>query len=120
MALTFALQGACIVSTFLAGWALGLVGTDPRGAASVYLAYLPICYLAGALPIGVMENVFNTLFVDAAGMGTTEAALSLSLFTRLVQVIWALPGAWVLLQSRPDAGALRTFRNADTEPTPGP
>lgn len=101
MALTFVLQTISIASYFLGGWALGVVGADPWKAFPVYLAYIPICLLAGALPIGVMEVTFQQLLAGAAGLGSPEAALSLSFFGRLFQLAWALPGGLVVLRSRP-------------------
>ncbi|MBP7936907.1 MAG: flippase-like domain-containing protein [Phycisphaerae bacterium] len=102
MCLTFVLQTISIAAYFLGGWALGVVGTDPWTAFPVYLAYTPICLLTGALPIGVMELTFQELFAGAAGLGSPEAALSLSFFGRLIQLIWAVPGGLVVLRSRAD------------------
>jgi len=101
--LTVLLQVNAIMVMFLIGWSLGLVGPDPVSALVVYLAYTPICFLTGALPIGVMEVAFAQLFAVAAGLGTREAALSLSFAGRIVQLAWALPGAWFVLTSRPPA-----------------
>jgi len=109
LALTVILQLTGVISTFLAGWALGMVGERPLAALPIYLGYVPICYLAGALPIGVMEETFNQLFADAAHLGTREAAYSLSLMGRLIQLAWALPGALVVLSAgrpRPGPGPL--------------
>jgi hypothetical protein len=97
--LTFVLQFFAIISVFLTGWALDLVGGDPWAAFPVYLGYTPICFMAGALPIGVMEEVFNQLFVDAAHLGTREAAYSVSLLARVFQIFWALPGGLVVLKA---------------------
>lgn len=101
MALTFVLQTISIAAYFFGGWALGLVGVDLWNAFLVYLAYVPICLLTGALPIGVMELTFQELFAGAACLGSPEAALSLSFFGRLMQLVWALPGGLVVLRSRP-------------------
>lgn len=103
---TNVLQANCIVSLFLAGWALGMVDVNaasPWSSLTVYLAYAPICFLAAALPIGVMEGGFQQLLHGAAGLGTAEAALSLSLFSRFIQLVWALPGGLMVLRSRPRA-----------------
>jgi hypothetical protein len=102
--LTNLLQFNCIASLFLGGWALGMVDhARPWSSFAVYLAYTPICYLAGALPLGVMEGGFQQLFSGAARLGTLEAALSLSLFSRFTQLVWALPGGLTVLRSRRDA-----------------
>ena len=101
LALTVLLQMVSIFAYFLGGLALGLVGDQPWSALPVYLAYTPICFLTGALPIGVTEVTFAELFADAAQLGTREAALSVSFFGRIMQLTWALPGALVVLKSRP-------------------
>ncbi len=101
LGITVVLQGICVVCYFLAGWALDLVGGMGWQALPVYLAYTPICLLAGALPIGVMEVTFSQLLAGAARLGTHEAAVSLSFLGRLIQLTWALPGALVVLQGRP-------------------
>ncbi len=117
LALTFILQFVCIVSLYLTGWALGLVGQDPGQAFFVYLGYVPIALLMGALPIGVMEVTFRQLLADAARLGTPEAAVSLSILCRVIQLVWSLPGMLVVLRSRPSAqpGVLEP-----QEPAPGP
>jgi len=100
LGLTVLLQFVSIVSMFLTGWALGLVGDHPWRALPDYLAYTPSAFLAGALPIGVMEVTFRELFADAARLGSPEAAVSLSLLCRLIQLLWALPGILVVIRSR--------------------
>lgn len=115
--LTNILQVICIVSLFLAGWALGVIdvkAASPWSSLPVYLAYVPICFLAGALPIGVMEGGFQQLLHGAAGFGTAGAALSLSLFGRFIQLIWALPGGLIVLRSRPRAEDVAAM---EAEPT---
>src|SRR6185369_7317466 len=101
LALTVILQIGSIFSLFLAGWALGLVGnrSNPFSVLPIYLAYTPICFLAGALPLGVMEELYVQLFSNAAGLGPREAAVFLSLFSRFTQLVWALPGALVVLKA---------------------
>lgn len=109
--LTVLLQGACILSIFLAGWALGLVGGHPLASLPVYLAFTPITLLAGVMPIGVMEGTFWGLFVQAAGLGSAEAAVSLSLFSRFVQLFWSLPGSLVVLRGRPSVEEQELMKN---------
>lgn len=114
-AVTAVLQAVAIVSMFLVGWSLGIVGDRPIATLPVYLAYTPICFLAGALPIGVMEETFHQLFVDGAGLGTREAAYSLSLMCRFIQLCWALPGIIVVFKAgRPQPLA----HNLPDEPEP--
>jgi uncharacterized protein (TIRG00374 family) len=96
--LTMLLQGIAIVSLFFGGWAVGLVGASPAAAFPVYLAYVPICFLTGALPIGVMELTFVQLFSRAAGLGSEAAAVALSILGRFIQLVWALPGGIVVLK----------------------
>lgn len=96
------LQVICIFSLFLAGWALGLVDpVSPWSSFPVYLAYVSIAFLAGALPIGVMEGVFCLLLSSAAGLGGPDEAVLLSLLGRIIQLIWSLPGGLIVLRSRP-------------------
>lgn len=101
--LTNLMQLNCVVGLFLCGWALGMVHPDSAiSSLPVYLAYAPIGFLAGVLPIGAMEVTFQQLFSQASGLGSWGAGLSLSLFgVRFTQLIWALPGGLVVLRSRP-------------------
>ena len=112
--LTFILQVVSISSIFVGGWALGLTGdaASPFTAVPAYLAYTPICLLAGALPLGVMEELFKQLLSGAAKLGPAEAAVLLSLFCRFTQLAWALPGALVVLK----AGRPRDAVDALPEP----
>ncbi len=96
--LSVVLQVICIVSIFLAGRGLGVGGGRVLADGWVYLAYTPLCLLAGALPIGGMELSFVGLFYGVAGLGTEAAAVSLSLFSRIIQMVWSLPGGLVVLQ----------------------
>lgn len=99
--LTFVLQVTSVISVFLVGRGLGLASDDFWADLWIYLAYTPICFLAGGLPIGAMELTFAEFFADVAHLGTREQAVSLSLVgARLVQLIWSLPGALVVLQGR--------------------
>ncbi len=100
--LAILLQAVAIFSLFLAGWALGAVGDSPWRALPIYFAYIPICFLTGAFPIGVMEATFIELFSTGPHpLGSQEAAVFLSLVARLIQLIWALPGGLVVLRGMP-------------------
>ncbi|HPD30533.1 MAG TPA: lysylphosphatidylglycerol synthase transmembrane domain-containing protein [Phycisphaerae bacterium] len=99
LVLTVVLQVIAIISHFLIGWGLNMVGEDPWGALPVYLAFVPICFLAGALPIGAMELTYVELFARSAGLGTPETATFLSLLSRLIQLLWAMPGVLVVLKA---------------------
>jgi uncharacterized membrane protein YbhN (UPF0104 family) len=112
--LSMVLQLWSVLAVFMFGWALGMVGEHPWRSYPIYLAYTPICFLCGALPLGIMELVFVQFFAGAAALGSPslEAALSLSLATRLVQLIWALPGGLAVLTGRfsiPRAGSVGTM-----------
>lgn len=100
LVLAVVLQLWSVMAVFLSGWALGMVHSDPWKAFPVYLAYVPICFLCGALPLGVMEVIYVQLFARAAEVGTEAAALSLSLLSRLIQLAWALPGGLAILTGR--------------------
>jgi uncharacterized protein (TIRG00374 family) len=109
--MTVVMQTICVISMFLVGWALGMLVDPDRPLTSlpIYLAYTPVCFLAGALPFGVKEGMFVALFADAAKLGTPEAALVLALASRIIELIWALPGALVVLKAgRPDTALLET------------
>jgi hypothetical protein len=97
---TVLLQLDTMLSVFFMGWALGLIGEGPLQALPVYLGYVPIALLAGGLPIGAMEITFQGLLATAAGLGSVEAAVSLSLMGRVMQLVWALPGAYTVLKGR--------------------
>jgi hypothetical protein len=109
--LTVILQVISIISHFLIGWGLGMVGEDPWATLPVYLAFVPICFLAGALPIGAMELTYVQLFANTAGLGTPETATFLSLLSRLTQLLWAMPGLLVVLK----AGRPKPIIDAETD-----
>jgi len=61
-----------------------------------YLFIVPVGMLANALPIsfgglGLMEGAFMKLFGEG-GLASATEALALGLMTRLLIVLWALPG----------------------------
>lgn len=116
--LSFVLQVVSIVSMYLTGWALGLVGDNPWRAFPVYLAYTPIAFLAGVFPLGIMEVTYRQLLADAAKLGSPEAAISLSFLCRIIQLVWALPGILVVLKSRPkvEPDLLDSPDSASSEP----
>jgi len=103
--LTLGLQTLSVLCYYLVGRGLGLHSNNAVTSSAVadlfvYLGYTPICFLAGALPMGAMELTFAELFSDAAGLGTPEQAFSLSFLGRMVQLIWALPGLIVVMRGK--------------------
>jgi glycosyltransferase 2 family protein len=114
LVLTNILQLECVFGLFLCGWAMGMIKPGfPWSSLPVYLAYAPICYLTGVLPIGVMETTFQQLFSQVAQLGSRGAALSLSLFgVRFTQLVWSLPGGLIVLRSRPKAEDLVAIEGA--------
>jgi hypothetical protein len=110
--MTLVLQMVSVLSVFLAGWALNVVGGQPLTALRAYLGYTPLCLLCGAFPIGVPETVYGQLFAVSAGLGTEAAARLLGFWSRFIQLCWALPGGLVVLRAgRP--------REIDTESVSG-
>lgn len=116
--LSVLLQLICIVSIFLAGRGLGVGEGRVLADAWVYLACTPLCLLAGALPIGGMELSYVGLFYGVAGLGTEAAAVSLSLFSRVIQMVWSLPGGLVVLQGGLGEAGARGLP-PDDRPAPG-
>jgi hypothetical protein len=79
----------------------------PLTSLPIYLGYTPVCLLAGALPFGGREVAFVALFADAAKLGTPGASLVLALASRIIELIWSLPGGLVVLKAgRPDTSIL--------------
>ncbi len=104
MLLTWVLQAVSIVSTYFAGRALGVVGDSDARSIQVYFVYVPLCWMAGALPIspqglGVLEAAYTQFLWKTAGFGSAEGAAMLSMLTRVLNLAWALPGVAVYLRS---------------------
>ncbi|MBN1347613.1 MAG: flippase-like domain-containing protein [Phycisphaerae bacterium] len=69
-----------------------------------YLVYLPLGFVIRAVPIsiqgiGPMDGCFKLFFVDS-GLGDQAKVQILALAVRLLDLVWALPGALVLLTGR--------------------
>ena len=93
LALTIALQLLEVFGLYLAGQALGLT----RATFAHYVAFVPIGYLANAIPlsfggIGLMEGALLKLFRDA-GVATAAQGFMLGVLARLIVLIWSLLGA---------------------------
>jgi hypothetical protein len=98
LALNSSLQVVGVAAVYLAGQAIGI----ERAEFSHYLVFVPIAYLANALPIsfggiGLMEGAFMKLFTDA-GVGTASQGFMVGLLTRFMALVWSLPGAVFALQ----------------------
>ncbi|MFO0972199.1 MAG: lysylphosphatidylglycerol synthase transmembrane domain-containing protein [Phycisphaerae bacterium] len=112
MLLTWLLQGFSIVATLFTGLAVNAAGSSPLYGLKIFLLYVPLCWMVGAVPIapqglGPVEWAYNELFHKAAGFGTAESATILSLLVRLTQLLWALPGVWFYIRLSRAAGAGR-------------
>ena len=93
IALTVGLQLLEVFGIYLAGSALGL----RRATFAHYLAFVPIGYLANAIPIsfggvGLMEGAFLKLFRDA-GVATATQGFMLGVLARIIVLLWSLVGA---------------------------
>ncbi len=99
MALTIVMQSAVIISYYALGETIGIF-LSPL----TYFGIIPIVFLAGAVPIslggiGVRESVLVGLLV-MLGVNTQQA-ITLSLLYLFVLLVSSLPGALVMLLSRP-------------------
>lgn len=128
-ALTLMLHGVTIVSVFFIGWSLGMVDSArPIASLSTYFAYVPLGWIVSAVPIsiqgvGLLEEAYMRLFGNLAGLApSTSAAFVLALFVRLVQLVWALPGALVAMTLRRGiaADSARGIHEAANPPRPSP
>ena len=86
------LQVVGAIGIYFAGIAIGI--HDAK--LTHYLVFVPISYLANALPIsfggiGLMEGAFMKLFSDA-GVATASQGFMVGLLTRVMVVFWSLPG----------------------------
>jgi len=98
LGLTIGLQGCTIASFMLAGMGLGMHGSI--AAIPDYLVYLSIGMLVAAVPISYqgLGTLDVTLQVFFRGLyGNFSQVLFLGFAIRLVQLLWALPGALVPL-----------------------
>lgn len=92
LALSFVLQLIAIFAIHIAGRALGV----ERATFRDYLIFVPVGFLANALPIsfggiGLMEGALLKLF-SAAGVATAAQGFMIGVAVRLLMVVWALPG----------------------------
>jgi len=118
LCLTIGLQLLEVVGLWLAGSALGI----HRAKFTHYIAFVPIGYLANAIPIsfggvGLMEGAFLKLFRDA-GVATATQGFMLGVVARLIVLAWSLLGAVSALFPPPHPQALAGPARA-AEATPG-
>jgi uncharacterized protein (TIRG00374 family) len=118
LSLTIGLQLMEVFGLWLAGSALGL----HRAKFTHYLAFVPIGYLANAIPIsfggvGLMEGAFLKLFRDA-GVATATQGFMLGVLARIIVLVWSLLGALSALFPPPHPQTLAGPARA-AEATPG-
>jgi glycosyltransferase 2 family protein len=118
LCLTIALQLMEVVGLWLAGGALGI----HRARFTHYVAFVPIGYLANAIPIsfggvGLMEGAFLKLFRDA-GVATATQGFMLGVLARIIVLVWSLLGAVSALFPPPHPEAIAGPTRA-AEATPG-
>lgn len=97
MLVTWMLQAVAILATLQVGRAIGMAGVSNVYTFKMYYLYVPLCWMAGALPIspqglGVVEAAYDELLHKVAGFGTSSSAVILSLLIRVEYLVWALPG----------------------------
>ncbi len=78
----------------MVGWSLAL---DVPWYA--YFVYVPLIYIAGAVPItpggvGLVEGLYQAFFAATLGCPASKV-LALALLARLIPMFWGLPGAVV-------------------------
>jgi hypothetical protein len=94
---TIALQLAFVLSAYTMALAIGM-----KGPATLYFMCVPLGYLIAAIPIappqafGIMEWAFIQFFTPG-GINTASQAVTFALATRVIQLVWALPGVLVPL-----------------------
>ncbi len=94
---TAILQLASSLSTYFLGHSLNI-----NASVWYFLLYVPLAFLIGSIPIsifwglGLMEGAYVIFFAGSGFASPTQAAM-LAMGTRLIQLFWSLPGAFVLM-----------------------
>ncbi len=84
-----------------------------------YYLYVPLAFIVGSIPIsifwglGLMEGAY-IVFFTGSGFATATQSAMLAMGARLLQLIWSLPGAIVILKL-PPAGKLEETKNRKVE-----
>ena len=86
---------------FLGGIALLGMGMGLNVPWWSYFIYLPLIQVLAAIPItpgsvGITEELYIRSFVSAGG--TASIILPMALLARIIPMLWALPGLWVVLR----------------------
>jgi len=107
---------------------LGLLGASLSLPAAwySYFVYIPLIYIIGSVPltpggVGLVEK-FYVVFFTGAGC-TPSAIMGLALLSRLIPMVWGLPGLVVALAGPglPKAAAVQAELGlGETSETPGP
>lgn len=94
---TLVLQALFVFATYFMARALGM-----HGGFLLYFVCIPITAILAALPIappqgfGLVEWAYIQFFAEG-GLNTAQQAFAFALGTRLIQLVWALPGVLVPL-----------------------
>ncbi len=113
---TAILQIASSVSTYFLGQALNI-----NVSVWYFLLYVPLAFLIGSIPIsifwglGLMEGAYVIFFAGSGFASPTQAAM-LAMGARLVQLLWSLPGA-IVLMSGLDSEELKTEKRITKDNT---
>ncbi len=96
LAVSVVIHWILLSCVYLGGRALA-----PEAGYHIYLVLIPAIWMISAVPItpgavGLMEVIYQTLFSRVGVSGTS--ALSLSLFNRLLWLVWALPGLIIYIK----------------------
>jgi len=98
IAVTVVLQLLASTSAYFLGMALQI-----EASIWYFFLYVPLAFLIGSIPIsvfwglGLLEAAYIALFVGS-GLATATQAAMLAMAMRILQLIWALPGTYVLIR----------------------
>jgi uncharacterized protein (TIRG00374 family) len=115
---TVMLQLLASTSAYFLGSAL-----DIHASLWYYWLYVPLAFLIGSIPVsifwglGLLEGAYIAFF-NGSGFATVTQAAMLAMAVRLLQLLWALPGSFVLAagigtSNRPASFGRAKFRGSD-------